>query len=116
MVITSSNHIHGNTISHPSNNICHKEITATTSVVHLLVQLMIKVVILTATKTNGNNICQYKQPDGNNITICHKENKATGYNTSQNRNKGCKPKANMAITSANNTKLPQIIGNNTCQN
>ena len=87
------------------------------TVVHLLVQLMIKVVIPTATKTNGNNICQYKhQPDGNNTTICHKENKATSYNTSQNRNISCKLKGNMAVTSANNTKLPKIIGNNTCQN
>ena len=51
MAITSANHIHGNTISHPGNNICHKEITTTTTtVVHLLVQLMVKVVIPTVTK------------------------------------------------------------------
>ena len=54
----------------------NKEIK-TITVVHLLVQLISKVTILTATKTNGSNICQYKhrlehQPDGNNITNCHK--------------------------------------------
>ena len=95
MAITSANHIHGNTNSHPGNNICK----LTTTVVHLLVQLIIKVVIPTATKTNGNNICQYKhQPDGNNITICHKE---TGYNTSQNK------------TQVANSKRQH--GNNICQ-
>ena len=29
MATTSANHIHGNTISHPGNNICHKKITTT---------------------------------------------------------------------------------------
>ena len=57
----------------------NKEIK-TITVAHLLVQLISKVALPTATYTSGNNFCQYKhrlkhQPDGNNITIRH--NKTT---------------------------------------
>ena len=40
-----------------------------------------------------------------------KKTKQQATTAAQNRNISCKPKGNMAITSANNTKLPKIIGN-----
>ena len=70
----------------------------------------------------SNNTCQHKhrlehQPDGNNITICHKEQQSKmAITPAKTENISCKPNGNMAITSAKNIKLPKIIGSNICQN
>ena len=94
MAITSTNHIHGNTISHPGNNICQK----ITTVVHLLVQLIIKVVIPTATKQMA----------------------ITSSNTNINQMATTSPSATnkLAITPAKKTQVANSKrqhGNNICQ-
>ena len=101
MAMTPANHIHGNTISHPGNKHLPK---ITKQWYHLLVQLMITVVIPTATKqmeiTSANTNIQQKEQQHHRLAI----NKLA-ITPAKTKYQVATQKGNMAITSANNIKL-----------